>query len=125
MGVRIIFDLVMQIRNGFAPLGFVFMAVSALIAAACLLFVFAGQRSRARHMLFCAAVGGASLGIFGFIGGFVGPIIFTPDANQGPLLGIFITGPLGFIVGFIGGLLVGALTAPVVQPPPLPPHHSR
>ena len=24
-------------------------------------------------------------------------------ANQGPLLGIFITGPLGFILGAIGG----------------------
>ena len=30
---------------------------------------------------------------------------FTPDANQGPLLGIFITGPLGFILGGIGGLV--------------------
>ncbi|ESY71163.1 hypothetical protein X742_01675 [Mesorhizobium sp. LNHC232B00] len=33
--------------------------------------------------------------------GFVGPIIFTPDANQGPLLGIFITGPLGLVVGLV------------------------
>lgn len=32
--------------------------------------------------------------ILGLIG-FVGPLIFTPDANQGPLLGIFITGPIG------------------------------
>jgi hypothetical protein len=44
------------------------------------------------------------LGIIGFVGGFVGPLIFTPDANQGPLLGIFITGPLGFVVGLIVGL---------------------
>jgi hypothetical protein len=35
--------------------------------------------------------------------GFFGPLIFTPDANQGPLLGIFITGPLGFVLGGIGG----------------------
>ena len=34
------------------------------------------------------------LGIAGFLGGFVGPLVFTPGANQGPLLGIFITGPL-------------------------------
>jgi energy-converting hydrogenase Eha subunit B len=46
-----------------------------------------------------------ALGFIGFIGGFVGPIIFTPEANQGPLLGIFITGPLGFVVGGLGGLL--------------------
>ena len=36
-----------------------------------------------------------------FLLGFVGPIIITPDANQCPLLGIFITGPLGFILGII------------------------
>jgi hypothetical protein len=47
---------------------------------------------------------GMILGIIGFVGGFVGPLIFTPDANQGPLLGIFITGPLGFVVGLIVGL---------------------
>lgn len=43
------------------------------------------------------------LGVSGFIFGFIGPIILTPDANQGPLLGIFITGPAGFLFGgFIG-----------------------
>lgn len=46
------------------------------------------------------------LGIIGFCGGFFGPIIFTPDANQGPLLGLFITGPGGFVLGLIvGGIL--------------------
>lgn len=40
--------------------------------------------------------------IFGFLGfsiGFFGPMVFAPEANQGPLLGIFITGPLGAAVG--------------------------
>ncbi|WP_210237113.1 hypothetical protein, partial [Mesorhizobium sp. M2D.F.Ca.ET.224.01.1.1] len=48
---------------------------------------------------------GAILGIVGFLGGFVGPVIFTPEANQGPLLGIFITGPLGFVLGLVGFVL--------------------
>ena len=39
------------------------------------------------------------VGGIGFIIGFVGPMVFTPESNQGPLLGIFITGPLGFIIG--------------------------
>jgi len=39
-----------------------------------------------------------------FFLGFVGPIVLTPAANQGPLLGIFITGPLGFIFGIAAGL---------------------
>lgn len=49
---------------------------------------------------------GVILGVIGFIGGFVGPIVFTPEANQGPLLGIFITGPLGFVLGLIVGLVL-------------------
>ncbi|WP_457155650.1 hypothetical protein [Mesorhizobium sp. P5_C1] len=49
---------------------------------------------------------GVILGIIGFVGGFVGPVIFTPEANQGPLLGIFITGPLGFVVGLVVGFVL-------------------
>ncbi len=41
----------------------------------------------------------------GFVLGFVGPIVVTPDANQGPLLGIFITGPAGFVLGLVFGLV--------------------
>lgn len=44
------------------------------------------------------------LGAIGFLGGFVGPVIVTPEANQGPLLGLLITGPLGFILGLLVGL---------------------
>ncbi len=38
-------------------------------------------------------------GAIGFCAGFFGPMLLAPDANQGPLLGIFITGPLGFVAG--------------------------
>jgi hypothetical protein len=48
-------------------------------------------------------VGAWVVGGIGFCGGFFGPLIFAPQANQGPLLGIFITGPLGFLAGGIGG----------------------
>lgn len=41
------------------------------------------------------------VGGFGFLTGFLGPIIFAPEANQGPLLGIFITGPLGVFAGIV------------------------
>ncbi|MDA3792293.1 MAG: hypothetical protein PF545_01355 [Elusimicrobia bacterium] len=53
------------------------------------------------HILYGAIV----LGGIGFFVGFFGPIIFTPDAAQGPLLGIFITGPVCFLLGAIGGSL--------------------
>ncbi len=53
-------------------------------------------------------LGGALVvGLVSFLAGFVGPMIFAPGANQGPLLGIFFTGPLGFIVGAIVGMAVG------------------
>ena len=44
------------------------------------------------------------LGTIAFAAGFFGPMIWAPDANQGPLLGIFITGPLGFVVGLGWGV---------------------
>jgi hypothetical protein len=46
-----------------------------------------------------------AIGVVCFSVGFFGPMIFAPGANQGPLLGILITGPLGFL----GGLGVGVL----------------
>jgi hypothetical protein len=47
-------------------------------------------------------VGGVS-----FLAGFVGPMLLRPDAPQGPLLGIFFTGPLGAVAGAVVGLLIG------------------
>ena len=40
------------------------------------------------------------LGIFGFVLGFIGPLVLSPSSAQGPLLSIF-TGPLGVVVGMI------------------------
>ena len=52
---------------------------------------------------------GFVVGVVCFLVGFVGPIIFLPDSNQGPLLGIFITGPLGFIAGIVIGFIYSAI----------------
>jgi hypothetical protein len=50
---------------------------------------------------------GCIVGLIGVAGGFLGPMIVTPEANQGPMLGIFITGPLGFVLGLLIGAIVG------------------
>jgi len=50
--------------------------------------------------------GAMGLGVSGFLIGFFGPLIFMPGANQGPLLGIFITGPGGVVLGAIGGAIL-------------------
>src|SRR5262245_26564042 len=53
--------------------------------------------------------GALVVGGVGFVGGFFGPMIFAPEANQGPLLGLFITGPLGFVLGGAGGFVYGLM----------------
>ncbi len=49
-------------------------------------------------------IGGA-----GFAAGFFGPMIFAPDANQGPLVGILMSGPGGAILGALLWALFGLL----------------
>ena len=52
------------------------------------------------------------LGAVGFVCGFVGPMVFSPDSNQGPLLGLLITGPGGALLGAVLGLVAGAIRLP-------------
>ena len=63
-----------------------------------------------------ALMGGVILGGIGFVGGFFGPIVFAPQSNQGPLLGIFITGPLGFLLGAIIGFIFGIIRSKTRKP---------
>ena len=51
--------------------------------------------------------GALAIGFVSFLSGFVGPLVFTLEANQGPLLGIFCTETFGFIVGAIVGMVIG------------------
>ncbi|MEE4638624.1 MAG: hypothetical protein V2J42_07800 [Wenzhouxiangella sp.] len=44
-----------------------------------------------------------AIGAFGgFVVGFLGPMMFAPQANQGPLMGLLITAPVGGILGLVG-----------------------
>ena len=65
-------------------------------------------RAEGRQPTVGAAIllGAVAVGAIGFSAGFFGPMILAPDANQGPLLGIFITGPLGVVVGAVGGCIL-------------------
>jgi hypothetical protein len=44
------------------------------------------------------------VGAITFLLGFLGPMIVVPQANQGPLLGILYTGPIGLVLGLLWGL---------------------
>jgi hypothetical protein len=68
-------------------------------------FVWKKLRSVPSGLASTVVLGGFIVGGIGFCVGFFGPIIFSPEANQGPLLGIFITGPLGFLLGLLGGFI--------------------
>lgn len=57
-----------------------------------------------RKLMRSGCLGGLVIGGIAFLGGFIGPIILMPEANQGPLLGILLTGPLGWILGTIFGV---------------------
>lgn len=49
---------------------------------------------------------GLILGAVGFSLGFFGPMVLNPTSGNGPLLGIFITGPGGFVLGLLVGLVL-------------------
>lgn len=73
------------------------------VAAASWIWRSLGQREPgiAARILASTAIGGAT----GFVLGFFGPMLLAPGANQGPMLGIFITGPAGALIGLIVGLV--------------------
>ena len=67
------------------------LAVAGLILAA---------TENLRHGFITSTVLGAVvLGSIGFVLGFFGPMFVDPEANQGPLLGLLLTGPGGFLLG--------------------------
>jgi len=75
------------------------LAASAYVART----VWTGTAEDSTSVAVMAGLGAAILGGLGFLAGFVGPMIFAPAANQGPMLGLFITGPAGVVIGAIAG----------------------
>jgi hypothetical protein len=89
------------------PLSLVLIAqLAALVTGlAAAVWTWRAMRAGSRGILTSAACWAAAAGALAFCAGFFGPMILAPGANQGPLLGLFITGPLGFIGGGIAGLI--------------------
>jgi hypothetical protein len=52
------------------------------------------------------------LGAVGLVGGFLAPLAIAPEANQGPLVGLLITGPAGLVLGAALGAIASALRLP-------------
>jgi len=92
-----------QTQHGFEPLAAIMSCDLAIAALLFFWFALRGHLERCRRLILYAFSGGFIVGAIGFSVGFFGPIVFSPEANQGPLLGIFITGPIGFAFGVVIG----------------------
>jgi hypothetical protein len=89
----------------FNPIALAIGGVQLVLGAFALWFaIFADDARERTHMKRTRAIA-AAVGLVAFLAGFLGPIILAPQANQGPLLGIFITGPLGFLFGGLAGFV--------------------
>ena len=97
--------LISLLTRGFDPLSAMFFLCPGTFATLLWWYALRGHLEESRARMRTTVIGGFILGGIAFAAGFFGPIVFAPDANQGPLLGIFFTGPLGFVLGCAGGLL--------------------
>jgi hypothetical protein len=83
--------------------------INSLVALAAAIYVsrkvWNGTAEGSTSVAVMAGLGAAILGGLGFVAGFFGPMIFAPEANQGPMLGLFITGPAGVVIGAIAGAI--------------------
>lgn len=110
-----LFNLLSQLRQGFYLLITVFAITAATGAIICVWFSLRGHVAESRARIRFTIVGGVILGGIGFVAGFFGPLILAPTANQGPLLGILYTGPMGFVLGTAIAWLYQCLVRRVVE----------
>ena len=61
------------------------------------------SKSRPDKFGYYVVAGGFAVGTTGFLLGFIGPLLLYKDNNLGPLFGIFISGPVSFLLGLIAG----------------------
>ena len=65
-----------------------------------------GDRAEGRARIKASWRAGWKIGGAGLALGLIGPLALTPKANLGPLLGILLTGPAGFVLGAIAGAVI-------------------
>ena len=92
-----------MLRGRFDQLFAILAACTTLFVAFCAWVALRGHLATSRARMKITLMCGLALGAIGFAVGFFGPMMWAPDANQGPLLGIFFTGPIGFLAGIALG----------------------
>jgi hypothetical protein len=109
-------DLYGLLNGGLDPLLAVFCACTSLFVALCAWFAWHGHLAASRARMKLVLRFGLVAGAVGFVIGFLGPLVWAPGANQGPLLGIFVTGPIGFVVGAALGWIQGQRLRATARP---------
>jgi len=89
------------------PITLVFFTIGGL----CWWFALRGHHAESRARIWKSWRAARLLGGIGLAVGVVGPALIWPSSNQGPLLGVLIAGPLGFVVGALGALVFPKLRA--------------
>ncbi len=95
-----------RLRWGYTLFEVPFDAALVVAAALSWWYLLRADRAESRRSMGVTLRAAAWVGGLGFAAGFFGPILLTPESNQGPLLGIFFTGPAGFVLGALGGIVV-------------------
>jgi hypothetical protein len=88
-------------------LGWIGNVISLIVAVALARYTWIHADVAAGSLAGAIGYGAILFGGIGFAAGFFGPMIFAPEANQGPLLGILITGPAGVLLGVFASLIYG------------------
>ena len=87
----------------------VLLAGASILALFLVWFALRGHRPATRNAIRTGCLAGTVTGALGLAVGVLGPILLSPDSPQGPLLGIFVTGPVGAMIGTLVGTLVGVV----------------
>jgi hypothetical protein len=108
LGIYFLTTLPIMVLLGFRGLTFLIPLVAAVAVS---IYIWVRADDIPGYIAGFIFYGTVLFGGIGFAVGFFGPMIFLPEANQGPLLGIFITGPAGVLIGAISGLVYGHIKA--------------
>ncbi|MDI7861988.1 hypothetical protein MRS76_08475 [Rhizobiaceae bacterium n13] len=78
------------------PLAWPMSLVAGCVAAA---FAWCSMGWKEAGLSSAIASGALITGSLGLVAGFFGPIFLSPTSDEGPMLGLFVTGPLGALAG--------------------------
>jgi len=88
-----------ELRNSGHQANYIALAIAIILGVIAWRHLGTTAYSHAAYLL----AGALIVGAIGFVLGFFGPLILAPNNNLGPLLGIFITGPIGLLFGIFVG----------------------